>query len=430
MKRVKLISVTLLFSIIAVYCVQMQYKTTPDKKTKTILTFSTWGSETEFPLIADAVKQFEAENSTVKIKIIHIPKNYFQKVHLLIASNLAPDIIFINNIDGQKYIKANILLNLNSYIKSDKNFSDKIFYKKTLDDFKYKNNLYAIPRDVSNLVIYYNKSLFDKYKIKYPSNNWTFKEFVETSKKLTLDEDKNGTIDVFGTGFETNPLFWLPFLWSNGGGIISNDGNNIILDSKNSIESIQQYSDLRNKYHVAPTAVEKGSMTMGQMFINQKIAMQINGRWAVTRFRKDLKFKWDIAPFPAGTNGSIVDADASGWAISKDCKHPQLSWRFIKFMSNRKNIDNITKTGLIIPARKDSANSKIFIDNKNDPQNSRLFIDIIEKSVPTPASSNYNEILDLVNETLEPVWNGQLTARKAINKQFADKVRKTFNESN
>jgi multiple sugar transport system substrate-binding protein len=349
---------------------------------------------------------------------------------LLIASNLAPDIIFINNIDGQKYIKANILLNLNSYIKTDKNFSDKIFYKKTLDAFKYKNKLYAIPRDVSNLVIYYNKSLFDKYKIKYPSDNWTFKEFVETSKKLTLDEDKNGTIDVFGTGFETNPLFWLPFLWSNGGGIISNDGNKIILDSKNSIESIQQYSDLRNKYHVAPTAVEKGSMTMGQMFINQKIAMQINGRWAVTRFRKDLKFKWDIATFPAGTNGSVVDADASGWAISKDCKHPQLSWKFIKFMSNRKNIDNITKTGLIIPARKDSANSKIFIDNKNDPQNSRLFIAIIEKSVPTPASSNYNEILDIVNETLEPVWNGQLTAQKAINKKFADKVRKTFNESN
>lgn len=99
-------------------------------------------------------------------------------------------------------------------------------------------------------------------------------------------------------------------------------------------------------------------------------------------------------------------------------------------MSNRKNIDAITKTGLIIPARMDSANSNLFIDNKNKPHNSRLFIDIIEKSVPTPASSNYNEILDIVNEQLEPVWNGNITAKKAINKQFLNKVQKTLDESN
>ena len=380
------------------------------------------------PIINSAIKQFEKENPSIKVKLIHIPKNYFQKVHLLIASDLSPDVIFINNIDGQKYIRAGVLLNLNNFINSDKTFSSNSFYEKALNAFKYKNAIFAIPRDISNLVIYYNKDLFDKYGVKYPSANWTLNDFLETSKKLTINKNKDKNPEQFGIGFETAPLFWLPFLWSNGGGIISSDGENLILGSQNSIDSIQFYSNLRNSFHVAPTASEAGSMTMGQMFINQKIAMQINGRWAVPRYRKDLKFNWDIAQFPLGKKGSIVDADASGWSISKQCKHPETAWKFIKFMSNKKSIDKITETGLIIPARKDSANSDLFIDTKNKPHNAHVFLDIIKSSFPTPASRNYNEISSIVSEALEPVWNGEKTAKETINKHFLKKLENTFNE--
>jgi len=393
------------------------------KPEKTVIKFSSWGSETEVSIIKPILKEFEAKNSDIKVEFIHIPKNYFQKLQLLIASNLTPDVMFINNIDGSLFIQNNIFLDLNQYLKNDNLISKKDFFPEALKAFKYKSSLYALPRDISNLVIYYNKDIFDKFHVSYPDNNWDFKEFLVTARKLTKDLNDDKKTDIFGTGFEDLSLFWMPFLWSNGGGIVSPDLKTVLIDKPESLEAIQFYADLRNKYHVAPTASEAGSAKMMQLFMQGKLAMQINGRWSVPRLRKDVNFRWDIAEFPKGKAGSIVDADASGWAISKMSVHKAESWRLIKFLASKNVCLSFTKSGLVVPARVDVANSDIFLSKNLSPENSELFVKIIPGSIPTPAPENYPEIMDTVNTALEPVWNGNLTAKQAVNKDVVRKIR-------
>ena len=48
--------------------------------------------------------------------------------------------------------------------------------------------------------------------IPYPLDGWTNEDFLSVAKTMTKDIDNDGKIDVFGFGFEKNPLFWLPFL--------------------------------------------------------------------------------------------------------------------------------------------------------------------------------------------------------------------------
>jgi len=393
------------------------------KPEKTVIKFSSWGSETEVSIIKPILKEFEAKNSDIKVEFIHIPKNYFQKLQLLIASNLTPDVMFINNIDGSLFIQNNIFLDLNQYLKNDNLISKKDFFPEALKAFKYKSSLYALPRDISNLVIYYNKDIFDKFHVSYPDNNWDFKEFLVTARKLTKDLNDDKKTDIFGTGFEDLSLFWMPFLWSNGGGIVSPDLKTVLIDKPESLEAIQFYADLRNKYHVAPTASEAGSAKMMQLFMQGKLAMQINGRWSVPRLRKDVNFRWDIAEFPKGKAGSIVDADASGWAISKMSVHKAESWRLIKFLASKNVCLSFTKSGLVVPARVDVANSDIFLSKNLSPENSELFVKIIPGSIPTPAPENYPEIMDTVNTALEPVWNGNLTAKQAVHQDVVRKIR-------
>ena len=152
--------------------------------------------------------------------------------------------------------------------------------------------------------------------------------------------------------------------------------------------------------------------------------MQINGRWSVPRYRKDLEFNWDIAKFPRGAAGSVVDADTSGWAISKNTKHSEEAWRLVRFLAGKQACEEFTKSGLIVPARVDVANSNVFLDKAQSPKNSKLFIDIIPESKPTPVTENYQEIMDVVNIALEPVFDGKITAKEAIN----DKVIEQINE--
>ncbi|HSA06183.1 MAG TPA: sugar ABC transporter substrate-binding protein [Candidatus Gastranaerophilales bacterium] len=390
------------------------------------LKFTSWGSKSEISILKPLIEDFECQNPDITINFIHTPNNYFQKLHLLAASNLMPDVVFINNLYGPLYAGNNIFMDLNGFLEKSRELKQKDFFPEALNAFKYKEKLYAIPRDISTLVIYYNKDLFRKYNAPLPTKDWTFKEFIAVADKLTKDFNNDGKTDLFGVSFEENPLFWLPFLWSNGGGFISADLKSVILDKPESIEAIQLYSDLRNKYHVAPTKSEAGSATMAQLFMEQKLAMHFSGRWFVPIYRQEVDFKWDIINFPHGKAGSVVGCDSSGWAISSKTKHPEAAWRFISFLASKNSIENFTKSGLITPARIDVASSEAFLDKKTPPLHSEIFIDVIKTSISTPVSENYQQLIDILKNELEPVWAGEASAKKLIDKKFVKKLEKNL----
>ena len=354
----------------------------------TTLQFASWGSKSEIDILNPILKEFEKENKNVKIEFLHIPQNYFQKIHLLFASNMAPDVIFMNNLYLPIY--ADFLEDLTPYVNKS------AFFDKTLQALTYDNKILAIPRDASNMVIYYNKDLFDKYNIPYPSKNWTQQDLLEIGKKFKQHQ-------IFAISFEDNPIFYLPYLMSNGGGILSDDLKTLLINEKSSQDSLRFYADLRNKYNIAPKKAQSASATMAQMFLQQKLAMHLSGRWLVPKYRESATFSWDVINFPNGTNGSIVPMDASGWSVYKNSKNKDLAIKFVKYLSSEKNIKLMTQSGLITPARTDVANSKEFLSDK--PKSSYVFVEAIKTSKPTPVSKNYNEIIDKINTQNEKLFN-------------------------
>ena len=353
------------------------------------LVFATWGSKTEVQILKELLSDFERENPDIKVEFLHIPQNYFQKLHLMFASNLAPDVIFINNLNIPVYEKY--LLDLNDIVKNKEDY-----YPQVLDTMTYEDRLLAIPRDVSTLVVFYNKDLFDKNNLSYPNENWNMTEFLDTAKKLT----NNG---IYGISFEENSLFYLPYMRAFGGGILSPTGEQI-MNSENSQKGIQYYSDLRNKYNIAPKKYQSASETMAQMFINGRLAMHLSGRWLVPKYREDIKFDWDIVNFPNINEKSSVTLDSSGYAITKSSKHKEDAVKLVEFLSSDKAIQKFTTTGLIVPARIDTINSQAFLDNKK-PKNSKVFIEVIKNSEKTPVNKHYKEITDKLDEQLNYSFN-------------------------
>lgn len=372
----KIIPILLLLVLICGGCAQ--------KDTRTVIEFASWGSKSEIDILKPILSDFEKENPEIKIDFMHIPQNYFQKIHLLFASNTAPDVIFINNLYLPIYANANLLEELTV------NQND--FYPQALEALSWNGKLYAIPRDVSNLVVFYNKDLFDRKNITYPASKWNFDDFLKTAQKLT---DKN----TFGVSFEEDPLFYLPYLMSNGGGILPSE-----IEKKGSQYGLNFYADLRKKYHVAPLKSESASATMAQMFLQQKLGMYISGRWMVPKLRNEADFDWDVTQFPKGTNGSIVQLDASGWAIAKSSKHKEEAQKLVNYLASSKNSEKFATSGLIVPARKDASRSKYFLDGQK-PVHSKIFLDIIETSKPTPVTVDYREITDKLKKSMETKFN-------------------------
>lgn len=395
-KKSKWIFLVVILAFCLVFCVELFSK---EKTNKTVIKFSAWGSQSEISYLLPLIKDFEAINPDIKVDFLHIPQNYFQKLHLLFASNLAPDVVFINNYQVKKYVNANLLVDLSVYVDKSQ------FFPQAIEAFTVKiggqEGLYAIPRDVSNLVVFYNKTLFDKYKIPYPNSSSTIEDYI----KIGLDFKKKSNGQVFGISFEKDMVYWLPYLLSNGVSLLDLDEKKFFSD-KLVRESIELYSSLVNEYFIAPQKSDSASLTMAQMFLQQKIAMHLSGRWLVPKYRQNTNFDWDIAPFPKGKVGSVVNIDASGYAISKSTKHMDCALKFVEFLTSKYAIDNFTQSGLIVPARLDSAYSNIFLDN-NKPKNAMVFLDAIKTGKLTLVSQDYQVFADKIDKLLEPIFLGK-----------------------
>ena len=385
-----LITICLILGASFFCCHYLSAKNHFPNKNMTTIQFASWGSESEISILKPILEDFEKDNPNINVEFLHIPQNYFQKIHLLFASNTAPDVVFINNQYLPIYANAGVLEDLSPY-SDDLGYRD--FYNKSLQALTWKGKVYAVPRDVSNLVIFYNKNLFNKYNVPYPHKNWTFKEFVDISKKLTHRPD------VFGISFEEDPLFFLPYLTSEGGGFEKD-----ILNDKTNYEALNFYAGLRTKHHVAPLKEESASATMAQMFLQGKLAMHLSGRWLVPKYRQEAKFDWDVVEFPKGKKGSVVPLDASGWAIAKASKHKKEALMLIKYLSSKESSEKFTASGLVVPARIDVANSSAFLDNQK-PKNAQAFLNVIETSKPTFVTVNYREILDNIKNRTEYIFN-------------------------
>lgn len=377
------------------------------KEDKNVIKYCSWGSQSEVKILKEIINDFEKETNS-KVDFIHIPQNYFQKLHLLFASNADLDVIFLNNQYAKTYIKANLLMDLTPYInKID-------YYNVATKAFEHENKIYAFPRDISNLVLFVNKDILKKQNVKYKEKINSLKELKEYASKLTFE-------DTFGINSEENSLFWLYYLASNGGGAISDNAKNVIINNKSSLEAINFYSDLINKDNIAPTKAQIGSMTTAQMFINGKLSMYLGGRWLIPKFRETINFDWDIIEFPSSIENKVY-VDASGWSISAKSKNKEQAIELIKYLSSKKAIDKFIESGLITPARIDSTETLFKLDKNKKPQHSQIFVTMLNCAKPTPVNENYNKINDILNEEIKKVLSGEKNAEETFNNRIIRKI--------
>lgn len=336
------------------------------------ITFSSWGSVTEVQILKQVINEFEKENQKIKINFMHIPQNYFQKIHLLFASNTSPDVLFMNNLYLPIYESR--LEDLTNILQSND------FYPQAISGMSYNNKILGIPRDISNLVLYVNLD-----KMQLPQEGWTLNDFIEKTQKITKQ-------NTWGIGAEDD-IYWVtPYLAYFGGGIF--DANyNLIIDSEASKKGLEFYNNLIKKYKVAPTKSQIGSSTLAQMFLEQKIVMYLSGRWMYPKIKEKAGFNWAVVNFPYGK--SLQYCDISGWVISKDSKHKESALKFVEFLSSEKCSRYFAQTGLIIPARISTSKD---LDKTN--HNERIFLEVINKSQNTPVSKDYKKITDKINNEL------------------------------
>ena len=274
----------------------------PAAETVTI-TFTGWGGTEEDEGVKAAVKYFEGQNPNIKVNWIQIPENYGEKILSMVAAATPPDTAFIYNTIFQQYVKDGLLLDITDNMKQDPVISKPDYFiepqeseRCTVDGKWYGfGSCWVAPH------IYYNADIFEKEGITPPSNNpdeaWDWDTFLEISKQLTIDVNGNHPGD---SGFDPDnmerwaiqwPTWSIPLhaaIASNGGHWLNQETGLIELDKPEATEALQKVADLMLVQNVSPrgTAFEALGLTNTQMLENGKLAMAIDGSWALSWITK------------------------------------------------------------------------------------------------------------------------------------------------
>ncbi|MEE9552665.1 MAG: extracellular solute-binding protein [candidate division Zixibacteria bacterium] len=279
-----------------------------------------WSDMNTKPVIEQIAAEFEAENPGVKIEITDLTwANGHDKLVISFAANDPPDIMELGS-DWVAEFSSNGLL---AELESD--LPENYLYPAV-----WENKLYGLPWLLDSRLLYFNLDLLEKAGAEFPSS-WA--ELESACEKINrLDAD------LFGFGCnsaEKHRLYkkYLPFLWSNGGRILNDEGNESELDSREAIEALEYYLGL------CDCGVIESQRRLEEYFREGKIGFVISGGWLLRRLRANPpEFKYRLATFitPRGDTGRSFFGGEYIAVHSKSDKI-DLARKFAEFLTTKVN---------------------------------------------------------------------------------------------
>jgi multiple sugar transport system substrate-binding protein len=115
------------------------------------------------------------------------------------------DILAIPNQWYAQFVSANFLEPLDNHIEKS-NFDIEDIPQSLQVMYSFEDKLYGIAAFANPHVMFYRKDLFEEKGIKYPD---TWEEFEEAAKKLTIDTNGDGEVDIWGAFISGAATEWL-----------------------------------------------------------------------------------------------------------------------------------------------------------------------------------------------------------------------------
>ncbi len=359
--------------------------------------------------------------------------SYWTTLEAGVSGGQMPDVFWMHSSYADMYTGSDILLPLDDYVdKSDKiSFDD--YYDGITELYEKDGKHYAIPKDHDTIAVVYNKKIFDKYGVSYPTKDWTWEDFADIAKKITDAGKDDG---VYGTYMNTgsNQSGWYDVVYSFGGEIINSDRTKSGMDNENTLKAMNFIGD-----KILPSCPSQDSManTSGDtMMISGKLGMYLDGSWMINSYyTSDIKddLAWVELPYEDVNGNGTCDKEERcsiynglGWSIYKNSPHKDEAFSLIEAMTDKEGQEKQAQLGVTMAAYKGA--SEKFAEAFQGMDLS-AFTDIENDGtlVMRPYSKYSSRWEDSFTDGLIPAWNdpSQMTD---VCKDLANQMNQTLAE--
>lgn len=382
----------------------------------TTVSFMVSGGQEEYEAYQTLVKAFQTDNPDYRIDLRYVPddKDYRRRLAADFSAGAPSDVFLLNYRRIAPFAAEGAMAPIGPMLAQSTVIKEADFYQPAIDAFRYNGELWCLAQNVSSLVMYYNKALFDAAGVAYPSADWTWDDFVAAARALTVDQDGDGVTDQFGASIDPNFYRLAPFIWQNGGELVDDDANptRLAIDSPEAQEAFQWFVDLQVKEQVVPDAAAEAARDGESRFLDGTVGMYFNSRRSTPTMRTIESFDWDVAPLPSGAQlASVLHVD--GYCLAEQSKNKEAAWKFIEYANSPTGQEIIARTGRTVPSLRAVAESPAFLDPEAKPASSQVWLDVVPSLRAVPVYVNWPPIEDAVSKEIERAFYGQATVEEA-----------------
>ena len=300
--------------------------------------------------------------SGVKVNVEVITWNeYWTLLEAGASGGTLPDVFWMHINEAEKYMGADIPLNLDSYIAADPNTDLSNYYDGIVEIYSYNGSQYALPKDHDTIALLYNKAIFDKYGIAYPTNDWTWDDYAATAKAIAEAGAADG---VYGTAMNTNDGQdgWYNLIYGFGGKLISDDKKTSGMDDENTIAAMTWLAD--NLFPYMPEQALMSTSDPDVLFQSNLVGMMLQGSWMAGAFYQfqqgsGAEYAWaEIPYYDANGNGTCEQEErvslynGLGWAAAANTKDPQAAYDLIAAFCSEEGQTKQAELGVTMAAYK------------------------------------------------------------------------------
>ncbi len=373
-----------------------------------------WDATTYYQPLIDA---YVAANPHVTIEYVDLgSQDYMTMLSTQLTGGADLDVLTIKDIPGYaNVVRQGHLEPLNSYISSAG--IDTSLYGGTTEQIAVNGEVYALPFRSDFWVVFYNKALFDKAGIAYPTNDMTLDQYDALARQMTSG---TGVDKVYGAHYHT----WRSAVQLFG--IL--DGKNTIVDGsydflKPYYERILKEQDdgICQDYATLKTS---GTHYSG-VFYNNQVAMLNMGSWFIStqiakvKSGESLATEWGIVkyPHPDGVAAGTTLGTITSLAVNKNSKNKDAALDFMKFVTGPEGAAVIASTGTIPAIKNDEVIAAISgIDGFPADQNSKDALQVTKTYLEMPMNEKSADIEQVLNEEHDNI----MTKNKPIDQALAD----------
>ena len=387
---------------------------------KVTLKWAIWDESTT-QYWGDLKKEYEKTHENVTIEMVDLGSTDYSTVLATELSGTGTDfdVVTIKDVPGYAtLVQKNAIISLDEYIKKDK--VDLAKYAGATDQVTVNGSLYELPFRNDFWVIFYNKDIFDKKGVAYPTNDMTWDQYDKLARQVT---DTTLGKEVYGTHYHTwRSTVQLCAVLDGKHSIL--DGNYdfmkpyyemILNQSKDGV--CRSYANLKTEglhYSAAFSGGDVAMMNQGSWFIATLITNIKSGE-----YDSKLCGNWGIVKYPHadGVEPGSTLGTITGLSVTKASKNPDAAWEFVKWVSGSEGAKVMASSGNF-PAimTEDVKNAIAAMEGFPKDAASKEALNVSNLYLEVPYGDKVSEINSVLDSYHGSIMAGEMTIDDGIKK--------------